>query len=174
MTDSRDDHEPIFVRSRWGTSRYVYNPHNTIGRALIVGSLVSALGGMYLLTDPPAFLGGAKAWSADGLRTALTDASAEMADEARFGPGEATYEMLLRDRVAGHGPGAEEALTIDLASERPLSAAYRGGVEEARYTVTADGTDAAFCLHVHAVRVERALGYASVSADVDDGACAEA
>ncbi|WP_327274584.1 hypothetical protein OG609_23290 [Streptomyces sp. NBC_01224] len=31
----RDD-EPVFIRSKWGTSRYVYNPRNPIGLALIL------------------------------------------------------------------------------------------------------------------------------------------
>jgi len=42
-----DDDEPVFKRSRWGTNRYVYNPHNPIGLALIVLSI--ALVAMMLL-----------------------------------------------------------------------------------------------------------------------------
>ncbi|MFF4095162.1 hypothetical protein ACFYYY_15210 [Streptomyces sp. NPDC001834] len=36
---SRDD-EPVFIRSMWGTSRYVYNYQNPVGRALIVIALL--------------------------------------------------------------------------------------------------------------------------------------
>ncbi|MFF2328799.1 MULTISPECIES: hypothetical protein [unclassified Streptomyces] len=35
----RDD-EPVFIRSKWGTSRYVYNPRNPVGLALIVITLL--------------------------------------------------------------------------------------------------------------------------------------
>ncbi|MFJ8543031.1 hypothetical protein ACIRFH_13635 [Streptomyces sp. NPDC093586] len=43
-----DDDEPVFKRSRWGTSRYTYNPRNPVGFALIVVSLLLA-GAMMLL-----------------------------------------------------------------------------------------------------------------------------
>ncbi|MFF3289106.1 hypothetical protein [Streptomyces sp. NPDC003023] len=38
-----DNHEPVFKRSRWGTSRYVYNPNNPVGLALIIISLAFAV-----------------------------------------------------------------------------------------------------------------------------------
>ncbi|MFF2406768.1 hypothetical protein [Streptomyces sp. NPDC058092] len=38
----RDD-EPVFIRSKWGTSRYVYNPRNPVGLALILSSLLFAV-----------------------------------------------------------------------------------------------------------------------------------
>lgn len=37
------DDEPVFKKSKWGTSRYVYNPNNPIGLALIVASVGFAL-----------------------------------------------------------------------------------------------------------------------------------
>ncbi|WP_338491798.1 hypothetical protein [Streptomyces sp. SJL17-4] len=38
-----NDDEPVFKKSKWGTSRYVYNPNNPIGLALIVASSVFAI-----------------------------------------------------------------------------------------------------------------------------------
>ena len=32
-----EEHEPVFIRSKWGTNRYVYNPNNPVGLSLIVG-----------------------------------------------------------------------------------------------------------------------------------------
>ncbi|WP_420078759.1 hypothetical protein ACN6AT_05780 [Streptomyces sp. JL4002] len=32
----RYDDEPVFRRSKWGTNRYHYNPHNPVGLALII------------------------------------------------------------------------------------------------------------------------------------------
>ncbi|MCG3041727.1 hypothetical protein L7D48_14340 [Streptomyces sp. S1A] len=43
-----DDHEPPFVRSDWGTNRYVYNHRSPIGRSFIVISLAIAAGGLVL------------------------------------------------------------------------------------------------------------------------------
>ncbi|WP_406132814.1 hypothetical protein [Streptomyces zaomyceticus] len=35
--------EPVFKKSKWGTSRYVYNPNNPVGLALIVVSSVMVI-----------------------------------------------------------------------------------------------------------------------------------
>lgn len=35
-----DWNEPVFKRSKWGTSRYVYNAENPLGMALIVLSVI--------------------------------------------------------------------------------------------------------------------------------------
>ncbi|WP_415952801.1 hypothetical protein [Streptomyces sp. KLOTTS4A1] len=43
-----DDNEPVFKRSKWGTSRYEYNPRNPVGLVLIIISAVVA-GVMMLL-----------------------------------------------------------------------------------------------------------------------------
>ncbi|MFI7242741.1 hypothetical protein [Streptomyces qinglanensis] len=43
------DHEPVLIRSRWGTSRYVYNPNNPVGLALIVITVFVVLGSLFLL-----------------------------------------------------------------------------------------------------------------------------
>lgn len=43
---SEDQDEPVFVRSKWGTNRYVYNPRNPVGRFLIVASVIVAIAGM--------------------------------------------------------------------------------------------------------------------------------
>ncbi|TDC72369.1 hypothetical protein [Streptomyces hainanensis] len=45
----RDDDEPVFRRSRWGTSAYVYNHRNPVGRFLIVLSLVLVAVGLVLM-----------------------------------------------------------------------------------------------------------------------------
>lgn len=57
------DHEPVFKRSPWGTSRYVYNPNNPVGLALIVISvlvggivmlMLATRSGPFAVDDPPA------------------------------------------------------------------------------------------------------------------------
>ncbi|MEU9125496.1 hypothetical protein AB0C96_37670 [Streptomyces sp. NPDC048506] len=44
-----NDDEPVFKRSTWGTNRYVYNPNNPVGLALIVISLIFAVMMMVLM-----------------------------------------------------------------------------------------------------------------------------
>ncbi|WP_197287532.1 hypothetical protein [Streptomyces apocyni] len=160
-----DDYEPVFKHGK-------YNPANPIGLALIVGTLLFVAGGMYLLHHPD-LLDRSKEWDGGELRSAVSAATDELSREAMFGPGAiGGYEGILRSSIAAHGDGgAKDRLTVRLASERPESAGYDGGSEQADYTVTAEGTDDAFCLGVYAMKRERALGYDFVDISVDDGAC---
>lgn len=170
MSDSRDDADRIFIRSKWGTNRYVYNPHNPVGRALIVGSLLFTVGGMYLLYHP-GLLSSSDDWDGGELRSAVTAATAELSSEAEFGPGTINYQDILQAAIARHGRSSQDAPTVTLASEPPESALFGGGVEQAEYTVAAEGTDTAFCLNVYAVKRKLAVGYDSVTIYIDDGAC---
>ncbi|SHN08045.1 hypothetical protein [Streptomyces yunnanensis] len=171
MTDNREDADRIFIRGRWGTNRYVYNPRNPIGRALIVGSLLFAVCGVFLLKYNPELLSGTDGWDGDELRSAVSVATTELAREAEFGPGTINYEDILQAHIAKHGRSSKEALTIALASEPPRSALYYGGTEHAYYSVTAKGTGTAFCLNVHATMRKMAMKYDSVIISVHDGAC---
>ncbi|MFB6988183.1 hypothetical protein ACFC0C_31590 [Streptomyces sp. NPDC056178] len=171
MTNGQD--ERIFIRSKWGTNRYVYNPGHPVGRALIVGSLLFGLGGMYLLYHP-GLLNGADTWDAGELRSAVAAATTELSNDARFGPGTVNFEDILEADIAKHGHSSQHALTVVLASEPPESALIDGGAEQADYTVTAEGTDAAFCVEVHAMKRRLATGYESVAISVGDGACRDA
>lgn len=45
------DDEPVFIRSRWGTSRYVYNHRNPVGLALIVLTVLFVGTMMILMTN---------------------------------------------------------------------------------------------------------------------------
>jgi hypothetical protein len=163
------DDDRVFVRSNWGTNRYVYNPHNPVGRVLIVGSLLFAVGGLYVMSHPDLFRGG---WDGDDLRTAVTGATAQLSQD-RTGPGTDTglYEDILTQDIAQHGQGPEDALTVTLASDPPESTVWYGGTEDADFSVKARGTDIAFCLHVHAVQRPKAMGYDAVDFAVDDGSC---
>ncbi|MGO4417862.1 hypothetical protein AB4Z54_03580 [Streptomyces sp. MCAF7] len=46
-----DDYEPVFKKTHWGTSRYVYNPNNPVGMTLIILSIVFALVMMFLMEE---------------------------------------------------------------------------------------------------------------------------
>ncbi|WP_432039637.1 hypothetical protein [Streptomyces cucumeris] len=51
MPQPDDDYEPVFKKSKWGTSRYTYNPANPVGMALIILSLVFAGVMMFLMEE---------------------------------------------------------------------------------------------------------------------------
>ncbi len=172
MTNSSDDADRIFIRSKWGTSRYVYNPRNPVGRALIVGSLLFVAGGMYLLYHPDLFEA-SHDWNGSELRDAVTTAAAELSRDTQLGPGSGggMYDDILRSGIAEAGHRSPDGLSVALASEQPRSAVLEGGAEQARYTVTADGTDTAFCLDVHALKRKLEMGYDSVSISVEEGVC---
>jgi hypothetical protein len=163
------DDDRVFVRSNWGTNRYVYNARNPVGRVLIVGSLLFAAGALYVLYHPDLFRGG---WDGDDLRTAVTGATTQLSQE-KTGPGTDTglYADILTQDIARHGKGPEDALTVTLASDPPESTIWYGGTEDADFSVEARGTDTAFCLHVHAVQRPKAMGYDTVDFTVDDGSC---
>ncbi|MGW0764150.1 hypothetical protein [Streptomyces sp. NPDC002676] len=165
--DERADADRVFIRSKWGTNRYVYNPDNPVGRALIVGSLLFAAGGMWLLYHS----GGPGSWGGDDLRSAVTTATGELSKEALLGPGSGDYDAILRERIARDGNGPEDALSVTLASPEPESMMFTGGPEQARYSVTAHGTDTAFCLDVQGMKRKAQMGYDSLTITVTDGAC---
>ncbi|WP_031087323.1 hypothetical protein [Streptomyces sp. NRRL WC-3549] len=172
MTDNSDDADRVFVRSKWGTNRYVYNPRNPVGRALIAGSLLFAAGSMYVLYHPDLFEP-SHDWKTGELRDAVTTATAELSRDAEFGPGggSGSYDDILRAHIAKAADRPSDGMSVALASAPAVSAAFTGGEEQAVYTVTAEGTDAAFCLDVHAVTREGGWRYASVSISVDEGVC---
>ncbi|MEW2489515.1 hypothetical protein [Streptomyces sp. NPDC048411] len=149
------------------------NPHNPVGRALIIGSLLFAVGGMYFLYHP-GLLSGSDNWDGDELRSGVTAATAKLSSEAQFGPGTINYEEILQAGIAEKGHSSQDAVTVTLASEPPDSAVFNGGAEQADYTVTADGTDTAFCLKVYAMKRKQAMGYDFVTTSIGEGACPSA
>lgn len=170
MTNGSDDPDRIFVRSRWGDRRYVYNPYNPIGRALIAGTVLVAVVALFLL-HRSSVRGASGDWSEKELRKAVTAATAELASDAEFGPGSVGYEEILQSGIAEAAHRAERGLTVALASAPPTSALVEGGPERADYTVRADGTDTQLCLDVHALKRRMAMGYDSVTISVGEGAC---
>ncbi|MEU6888868.1 hypothetical protein ABZ918_27360 [Streptomyces viridosporus] len=142
--------EPVFIRSRWGTNRYVYNPHSPVGLALILLPFLVAAGVFLWLHDDGE-------WSDDELRTAVHEAAARL----EAGP-------RIVDASRGLAPAIGDA--IERTGEGPSFGARvsREGRSD-HYTVTGEGTDAAFCLRVTTVPVDES--YAHLTVEVTDGAC---
>ncbi|MDT0381329.1 hypothetical protein RM572_21460 [Streptomyces sp. DSM 42041] len=135
MTHDDDDHEPVFVRSRWGTNHYTYNPGNPVGVVLIVASLV-AVAGFVLVMQNRASLSGDEL--RDAVHTAAEALEQEPHTKASFGGYSGAVEDALDDAVANSdstvGPRVEAVGDSD------------------DYEITGSSpetdTDAAYCMHI--------------------------
>ncbi|UQA94030.1 hypothetical protein [Streptomyces halobius] len=78
------------VRSRWGTTRYVYHHRNPVGLALIVLTLVFAGVVLYGMSS-------SSRWSDDALGGAVRKAATALKSSAL--PGADEDEWLIRDAV---------------------------------------------------------------------------
>ncbi|MFH8360829.1 hypothetical protein ACH4FV_14745 [Streptomyces anulatus] len=165
MSKDHDD-EPIFVRSNWGTSRYVYNPNHPIGVALIIGSLLFAAGGMYYLFS-------SSSWSEGEFRDAVHTAVRDLESEQHtFSSWTGGYDRLIRDALeeSGEGPSSGGMVYVDEAND-PYDEDADPSVD--RFEVTAKDVDAAFCLSVSPPEPESALENITVSLSitVEEGQC---
>lgn len=165
MSKDHDD-EPIFVRSDWGTSRYVYNPNHPIGVALIIGSLLFAAGGMY-------YLHASSSWSEGELRDAVHTAVRDLESERHtFSTWTGGYDRLIRDALeeSGEGPSTGGVLHVEDAND-PYDENADPSVD--LFEVTAKDVDATFCLGVSPPEPEPALENitVSLSVTVEEGRC---
>ncbi|KOV93140.1 hypothetical protein [Streptomyces sp. NRRL B-3648] len=94
------------------------------------------------------------AWSDDELTSAVSGATDDLDGDTLYaGPYEdpslgsdGDYGLKIEDAVAEHGGGDAPGFGVDAETTAPSAS------HEAYYTVTADGTPAAFCLHVRMTR----------------------
>ncbi|MEV5311578.1 hypothetical protein [Streptomyces sp. NPDC052610] len=149
-----DNDEPVFLRER-GT-RFVYNPRNPIGLALIVLTVVGVIAYMYHLHD-------SSQWSEDEFRDAVREAEQRLeAEPQRILGFSIGYEDLIQEAV-------EEA---DDAPEIPLVS-----VEEIDSTTFEAGTkdvDTSYCLTVSPPQPEPELmldATVTLTVDVREGPC---
>jgi hypothetical protein len=137
-----DDHdaEPVFVRSKWGTSRYVYNANNPVGMALIVASLLFAAGGMYALHD-------SSSWSEGELHDAVRAAADSLnAAPQQVGGWSGDYEQLIADAIEASGEGPEHGI-VSVAPEND-DADIAAQPDSESFEVTTDDVDAVYCVRV--------------------------
>ncbi|MFJ6615369.1 hypothetical protein ACIQPT_34410 [Streptomyces sp. NPDC091289] len=165
MSKDHDD-EPIFVRSNWGTSRYVYNPNNPIGLGLIIGSLLFAAGAMY-------YLFASSSWSEGELRDAVHAAVRDLESEPQtMGSWTGGYKSLIRGALeeSGEGPSSGGVVYVEQAND-PYDEDADRSVD--LFEVTAKDVDATFCLTVSPPEPEPTLTSVeySLSITVDEGAC---
>ncbi|MFI6491365.1 hypothetical protein [Streptomyces sp. NPDC050564] len=156
MSEPRD-HEPVFVRSKWGTNRYVYNPNNPVGLALIFGSLLFAAGGMY-------YLHASSNWSEGELRSAVHQAADDLEKKPVVYDEYLGFQSYIDEAIDRTGEGPSTGAVIDQATH-----SFEKVPADDDYTITGPGTDAAFCMHIHATPTNET--YAALSVDVTDGSC---
>ncbi|SDL02448.1 hypothetical protein [Streptomyces indicus] len=155
-------HEPVFIRSRWGTSRYVYNHRNPVGVALIIGSLLFA--GIMLYS-----LQAGSSWSEGELRDAIHQAVEEL-----DGAADPNGELLSDSPLAGvddYNPYAmyDQGLIESAIEDTGIGAPHGLLVQDAEsgasgYEVTTLDTDSTYC-----IRLTHHDGV--LSAGVSDGPC---
>jgi hypothetical protein len=134
---TENEHEPVFVRSKWGTNRYVYNPHNPVGAALIVLSLLFAVGAMYSLRA-------SSTWSEDELRDAVHGA-ARMLDGSPQRKYDWTrhsdYSSLIDDAVERTGVGPRFGARVSEVGDDTQ-------VDTHLYEIGSDDTEGIYCMTI--------------------------
>ncbi|MFF9078335.1 hypothetical protein ACF1BR_01445 [Streptomyces rubiginosohelvolus] len=166
MSKGQDGDEPIFIRSNWGTSRYVYNPRNPVGMGLIIGSLLFAAVAMYSLRA-------SSSWSEGELRDAVHAAVRDLeATPQTLGSWTGGYQSMIRDAVeeSGEGPTSGGGLHIEEADD-PYDKDADPSVD--LFEVTAEDVDTAVCLSVSPPEPEAVLTSieVSLSVTVEEGRC---
>ncbi|MFE4691413.1 hypothetical protein ACFRH6_15290 [Streptomyces sp. NPDC056749] len=162
------DDEPVFRRSEWGTTRYVYNPRNPIGLALIIGSLLFAVGALYHLRA-------SSSWSEGELHDAVHSAAGTLESEDQtFASWTGGYNSMIRDAIedSGEGPstgGAVSVSEVDDTYDRDAPA----GVD--RFEVSSEDVDTVYCLSVSPPEPEPEPTLEdvelSLAVGVDEGRC---
>ncbi|MFG2761426.1 hypothetical protein [Streptomyces wuyuanensis] len=120
--------EPVFIRSKWGTSRYVYNHRNPVGLALIILTPLIVFGVLFGMHAD-------STWSEGELRDAVRKGVADLDGKRHYTSLESDHGLLIAEaiRESGIGPGHG----VDT-----------GEGEDGRYTVSTDDTEAEYCVRI--------------------------
>ncbi|WP_405419319.1 hypothetical protein [Streptomyces erythrochromogenes] len=153
--------EPVFVRSNWGTSRYVYNHRNPVGLTLIVITPFIAIGAMIGFWN-------SSQWSENELRTAVHRGAANLNGSTQYVSPDMQLGTLIRDAVedSGTGPG----LGLDVSRDIVAGDTHR-------YTVSTDDTDKEYCIRITMTRVDPDSRFPflrqdhHITAAASDGSC---
>ncbi|GAA2474608.1 hypothetical protein [Streptomyces gobitricini] len=165
MSGTRGD-EPVFVKK----GRYVYNPNNPVGRALIAISGVIVIVYLYHLFD-------GSRWSEGEWRDAVHEAAERLEDRPQTLRGHLGYEERIEDAVRATGQGPEHTVVrveaVD-GADRGGADGKGGGSGADAFEVSADDMDTPYCLRLSPPQPEPAatrLVTLKVSVDVEEGPC---
>ncbi|WP_432074679.1 hypothetical protein [Streptomyces wuyuanensis] len=120
--------EPVLIRSKWGTSRYVYNHRNPVGLALIILTPLLALGALFGMQAQ-------STWSEGELHDAVRKGTRDLEGKRHYTSLESDHSLLVAEAIResgigpGHGVDAREA-------------------EDGGYTVSTEDTGTEYCVRV--------------------------
>ncbi|MGW4160114.1 hypothetical protein [Streptomyces sp. NPDC004788] len=119
--------EPVFIRSKWGTSRYVYNQRNPVGLALIILTPLIAFGALLGMQAK-------STWSEGELRDAVSKGVQDLDGKRHYTSLESDHGLLIAEaiRESGIGPGHG----VDTRED------------EGGYTVSTKDTETEYCVHI--------------------------
>ncbi|MFG3344298.1 hypothetical protein ACGF1Z_04435 [Streptomyces sp. NPDC048018] len=120
--------EPVFVRSKWGTGRYVYNHRNPVGLALIVLAPLIALGVMFGMQAE-------STWSESELRDAVRKGVADLEGKQHYTSLESDRGFLIAEAIQESGIG-------------PRYGVYTHKDEGGGYTVSTADTESEYCVRI--------------------------
>ncbi|WP_406529252.1 hypothetical protein [Streptomyces sp. I8-5] len=120
--------EPVFIRSKLGTSRYVYNHRNPVGLALIILTPLVALGVLFGMQAE-------STWSEGELRDAVRKGVRDLSGKRHYTSLEGNHGYLIAEaiREGGIGPGRG----VDTREE-----------EGGGYTVSTEDTETEYCVRI--------------------------
>ncbi|MFD4370079.1 hypothetical protein [Streptomyces sp. NPDC058486] len=120
--------EPVLIRSRWGTSRYVYNHRNPVGLALIVLTPLIALGVLIGMSAE-------SSWSEGELRDAVHAGIQRLDGGRHYTSLESDHGLLITEAIRESGIGPRYG--VDTRDEGA-----------GRYTVSTEDTATEYCAHL--------------------------
>ncbi|MFF4166524.1 hypothetical protein [Streptomyces sp. NPDC001741] len=159
--------EPVFRRSQWGTTRYVYNARNPVGRGLIIGSLLFAVGALY-------YLQASSSWSEGELHDAVHSAARTLeAEDQVVGSWAGDYRSMIRDAIEDSGEGPSTGSTVHV-SEVDDTYDRDAGASVDRFEVSTEDVDTVYCLSVSPQEPEFTMSSVevAVSVTVNENRCA--
>lgn len=161
--DGEQGDEPVFVRSKWGTARYVYNPKHPVGVALIVGSILLAVGGMVYIND------GAN-WSEGELRDAVHGAARALQAEPQTVSLFTGYEELIREAIRKTGEGPTHG-SVKIAAVRADGYGANRATDD--FEITSDDVDGVYCLRISPPEPDtpKSSVTTTLSTTVEDDSC---
>ncbi|MGW2702669.1 hypothetical protein [Streptomyces sp. NPDC001340] len=105
---------------------------------LFVGAAVLVFQGCSAMSDADK-----NSWDAAELRQAVTHAASALEDDPQVNAPSEDYSQLIKDEVAGAGEDMGPSYAVDVEASDVNSESKAGD-----YVVTADGTDAVFCMTI--------------------------
>ncbi|AXG76642.1 hypothetical protein [Streptomyces paludis] len=169
-----DDDEPIFVRSKWGTNRYVYSTRNPVGRWLIFGTVVLVLGMIWQL-----FAG--SRWSEGELRAGVHKAAEALEAKPQQVGFVNTYDSLIREAIrnSGEAPSSGGGFKVTpVPDESGSGSGGESGTDRAAsgtsdFEITSEDVSSVYCLRVSPPEPDKVAdhGEITLSVTVEENRC---